>query len=134
MDQPIPFVDDPDTGGFFAAAAKGELAICFCTSCRIPVHLPRALCHRCYKPTEWRVVSPNGTLATYTVVEQQVHPAFPTPYTVVLVELDDVPTVRLLGRIDGAHDLPIGTPMVATFEPIGDGAAMPNWRWAAVDA
>ena len=124
----LPVTDDVDTGEFFAAAARGELAIRLCGECRVDLHLPRENCPRCGAFTrEWRTVAPTGTLYSWTVVEHQVHPAYPGPYTVVLVELDDAKDVRLLGRIDGRPALEIGQPMQAWFEQIGD-VTLPQWR------
>lgn len=130
MTRPLPVTDDPDTGGFFAAAARGNIAVCTCSACDNVVHLPRSLCDRCYAPTVWRDVGPTARLVTYTVVEQQIHPAFEVPYTIVLVQLDDAPGVRLVGRLDGAVELRTGDAMVATFDE-QDGIVVPNWRPAA---
>ncbi|OBH08869.1 Zn-ribbon domain-containing OB-fold protein [Mycobacterium sp. E1747] len=130
MNRPLPVTDDPDSGGFFSAAARSAIAVCECTQCGHTVHLPRALCDVCYAATTWRDVTPHARLICQTVVEMQIHPAFAVPYTVVLVELDDAPTVRLIGRLDGRHHLPPGTPMRAVFEAVGD-VVVPNWVPAA---
>jgi DUF35 OB-fold domain, acyl-CoA-associated len=58
-------------------------------------------------------------------VEHQVHPAYPVPYTVVLVQLDDV-AARLIGRLPGRPDLAPGQPMQVWFEEL-DGAVLPQW-------
>lgn len=122
----MPVVDDPDTGGFFAAVANGELALRVCQNCGAHLHLPKSYCHRCGSwTTGWRAVRPTGTVHTYTVVEHQVHPAFPVPYTLVLVALDDVPEARLVGHLPGRHDLVIGEPMEAE---LGHGTPLPSWR------
>ena len=127
----VPVIDDVDTGGFFAAAARGELAIRVCSECRADLHLPRENCPRCGAfSQEWRTVAGAGTLYSWTVVEHQVHPAYPVPYTVVLVELDDAKDVRLLGRLDGRPSLEIGQPLQAWFEQVGD-ATLPQWRSVA---
>lgn len=124
----LPVTDDVDTGGFFAAAARGELAIRVCSECRTDLHLPRENCPRCGAfSREWRQVARTGTLYSWTVVEHQVHPAFPVPYTVVLVEVDDTEGVRLLSRVDGRPDLEIGQPMEVWFEQVG-GVTLPQWR------
>ena len=127
--RPVPVVDDRDTGGFFQAAADGRLVIRTCGNCGATLHLPRKYCHRCGTWSEhWRDVSGRGRLVSWTTVEHQVHPAFPVPYTIVLVELDDAPGVRLMGRLDGAPVLSPEQPMEAWFEPLGDGVTIPQWR------
>lgn len=124
----VPVVDDVDTGGFFEAAARGELAVRHCGGCGTDLHLPRECCPHCGELSRaWRTVEPRATLYSWTVVEHQVHPAHPTPYTVVLVELDDAPTVRLLGHLPGRPPLTVGQPMVVEFEDV-EGVRLPQWR------
>ncbi|MET0578071.1 MAG: OB-fold domain-containing protein, partial [Ilumatobacteraceae bacterium] len=113
----LPVDDDHDTGGFFEAARRGELVVRACSSCGTLLHLPRAFCHRCGSwDGEWRPVAGTGTLHTWTVVDHQVHPAYPVPYTIVLVDLDDAPGVRLLGHLPGSPDLQAGMPMRVRFD------------------
>ena len=61
-------------------------------------------------------MSGRGRLYSWTTVEHQVHPAYPVPYTIVLVELDDEPGVRLIGYLPGAPELTEGQPMQVWFE------------------
>lgn len=129
---PLPVTDDPDTSGFFAAATRNVLAVCVCADCGHHLHLPTAYCHACggWNPT-WRETSGTGVLHSWTVVEHQVHPAFPTPYTLVLVEVDDAPGVRLIGHLKGRPVLHPQQPMIATFEPLRNGTVLPQWQPAA---
>ena len=122
----LPVDDDVDTGGFFAAARRGELAIRFCSGCDAVLHLPRAYCHACGSwDGRWAPVAGTGILHSWTVVEHQVHPAYPVPYTVVLVQLDDV-AARLVGWLPGRPSLAPGQPMRVWFEEL-DGAVLPQW-------
>jgi len=124
-----PVVDDHDTGGFFEAAARGELVVRACANCATVLHVPRAYCRTCGSwDGEWRVVGRTGTLHSWTVADHQVHPAYPVPYTIVLVDRDDVPGVRLLGHLDGAPELTIGMPMRVRFDELADGVVLPNWE------
>ena len=123
-----PVVDDYETSGFFRAAARGALGILFCAHCNEVLHLPVPYCSKCgSSESSWRDVSPTGAAYTWTVVEHQVHPAYPTPYTVVLVELDCLPGVRLVGSMPGRANLAVGTRMIASFVDIGDGVSIPEW-------
>lgn len=123
----LPVTDDVDTAGFWAAAREHRLVIRWCRGCGAWLHLPRAYCPRCHTfGDDWRDVEGRGRLYSWTTVEHQVHPGHPTPYTVVLVELDDVPEVRLLGSLPGRPALVAGMPMVARYEEI-DGAVLPQW-------
>jgi uncharacterized OB-fold protein len=127
----IPRTDDPDTAGFFAAAARGELAVRICDRCSTVLHTPRAYCSACGSwDSSWQPVRPTGTLYSWTVTRHQANPEFAVPYTVVLVQLDDAPDVRLLGHLPGTPDLTAGQPMVARFDEIAPGVGLPQWETA----
>lgn len=122
----LPVDDDVDTGGFFAAARRGELAIRRCDGCGAVLHLPRAYCHTCGSwEGRWAPVAGTGTLHSWTVVEHQVHPAYPVPHTIVLVQLDDL-AARLVGWLPGRPALRPGQAMRVWFEEL-DGAVLPQW-------
>ena len=126
--RPLPVIDDPDTAGFFAAAGRGEVALCNCSACGATLHLPRAYCHRCGSwAATWRPVAPRGRLCSWTTVEHQVHPAFPVPYTIVLVELADEPGARLVGWLAGRPELEAGMAMEAAFEAVADDTTLVQW-------
>ena len=127
--RPVPRTADRDTGGFWAAAADGRLVIRVCSSCGAVLHMPRAYCHLCRTwSEEWVEVSGRGRLFTWTTVEHQVHPAFPVPYTVVLVDLEDRPGTRLVGYLEGAPDLVPNQSMEVWFERLDGDVALPQWR------
>jgi uncharacterized OB-fold protein len=127
-DRPIPNVNDHDTGGYFAAAARGEVAVRACTDCGTVLQLPRAYCSACGSwSTEWKAVAPTATLYSYTVTERELRPGFPPPYTVVTVELDEAPGTRFVGYLPGRHELQIGMPMRATFEELEAGVTLTQW-------
>jgi uncharacterized protein len=132
--RPLPVDDDRDTAGFWEAARRHELAILACQDCGAVLHMPRAYCHHCGSwSVGWREVAGRGALRSWTVVDHQSHPAFPVPYTVVLVQLDEAPEVRLVGHLPGEHELADGQPMEAWFEHVGDGVVLPQWRPAPAD-
>ena len=125
----LPVVDDRDTGGFWEGARQGKITLRQCASCQKFLHMPRAYCYACGSwDTVWTSVGGRGSLYSWTVVEHQVHPAYPVPYTIVLVELDDAPGVRMVGRLPGSADLTVGQAMEVVFEELGDGVVLPNWR------
>ena len=125
----LPETNDHDTGGFFAAAAREELAVCACTACGHVLHPPRAYCPQCGRwDTTWRTVTGHGRLYSWTTVEHQVHRAFPVPHTIVLVELDDAPEVHLVGYLPGRPELIAGMAMRVWFEPVDDdGTRLVQW-------
>jgi uncharacterized OB-fold protein len=129
----LPVDDDRDTGGFFRAAQERRLVVKACRACGTSLHLPRAYCYHCGSwDTDWRDVDGGATLYGWTVVTRQFHPAYPSPYTVVLVDLDGAPGVRLVGHIAGRPDLRAGQPMELWWDEVdtADGPPMllPNWR------
>jgi uncharacterized OB-fold protein len=126
----IPTVDDHDTAGFFQAAADGRLVVRRCSSCTAVLHMPVSYCTCGSFDVDWVEVAPAGRIYSYAVVSHQVHPDFPVPYTVILVELSDVPEVRLIGHLDGRPDVYIGQPVVAEMRALPHGAALPTWRIA----
>lgn len=133
-----PVVDDPATRGYFEAAAQGRLAVLTCTSCKGHTHLPRPYCVHCgSSDLQWSDVPHRGRAVSWTVVEHQVHPWFPVPYTVVLVEIDDCPGVRMTGWLPGRTKLDESTVLVADFEDLGsDGTGnsivLPRWTVEAI--
>ena len=62
----------------------------------------------------------------------QVHPAYPVPYTVVLVDLDALPGTRFVGQLPGDPELAAGMPMEVWFDELGDvdgrAVVVPQWR------
>jgi uncharacterized OB-fold protein len=128
----LPVTDDPDTGAFFAAAREGMLVVRQCQDCKSGIHPPIAHCPFCGSwNTAWQRASGKGRAYTWTTVQHQLHPAFPTPYTVVAVQLDDIPRVRLIGHLPGSPRLEAGMAMEVFFETDPDGITLPQWKPAA---
>jgi uncharacterized OB-fold protein len=125
----LPAVDDRDSEGFWAAARRHELAVLVCEPAGHVLHLPRQYCHRCDSfAVRWQPVAGRGTVHTWTVVEHAVDPAFPVPYTIVLVELDDRPGVRFVSDLPGRVDLAVGQPMVVRFDDVDATVTLPRWE------
>lgn len=123
----LPVVDDVETEGYWSAAADGRLVVKACLDCDSWLHLPREYCSRCGSwNSGWRDVGTGGTIYTWTTVYHQIHHSFPVPYTIVLVELDDAPGVRLLGNVAGAPKITPGMALVVHFED-RSGVAVPQW-------
>jgi len=125
----LPVDDDHDTGGFWQAARQRRLVVRACSGCDRVLHLPRAYCSACGSwEGHWREVAGRATLHSWTVVDHQVHPAYPVPYTLVLVDLDDAPGTRLIGSLPGAPELAAGQAMAVRWEERDGGVVLPQWE------
>jgi uncharacterized OB-fold protein len=117
MELPRPYArPDRDTTPFWKAQRNHELRLQRCSGCssfRFPV---TPMCPRCHSfDFEWALCSGRGNVYSYTVVHHQTHPAFPVPYTMVLVELKEGP--RLIGQLRGPVDhLSIGAQVSIDWE------------------
>ena len=129
----IPPAPTEETAGFWAAAAQGRLVIERCTACGAGSHPPYGACRQCrsrvMEPVE---VTGTGTVYSVTVNRQRWLPDLAVPYAVVLVDLDDHPGVRIVGRLRGIapEDALIGLRVRAGTEPGPDGVAIPSFTAA----
>jgi uncharacterized protein len=101
-----------------------------CGEVRFP---PRPMCPSCNSMRdEWTPMSGTGTIYSWVVIHPPVLPAFAAeaPYAVVLVQLDDDPTLRLVGTVaDVANDeLAAGLPVEVWFDDVTDAITLPRWR------
>jgi uncharacterized OB-fold protein len=113
---------------------SGALAVQRCAKCATLQHPPEEICHACgAMDFDHEVLSPAGTVHSYTVVHYAAHPALAdaVPYTVVLVSLDDAPHLRVVGNVEG-DGVRIGTAVVPYWEErtADDGTVirLPQWR------
>ncbi len=98
---------------------------------RRPSPAPRLLLPLRQLRPRWRQVAGRGTLYAWTIVEHPTHPAYEVPYTVVLVDLDEAPEVRLAGNLPGRPTLEVGMPMEVWWDDVDGQAVLPNWRPAS---
>ena len=121
-DFPLPDVDDPLTGQYFAGAARGELLIPRCEICGEYVWYPQDACPRDGGPLAWSPVSGRGTLFTWAVVRRAFLPAFEdrVPFVTALVALDEDPGIRLCTYVVGTapEQLIADAPVEVTFRPL----------------
>jgi acetyl-CoA acetyltransferase/uncharacterized OB-fold protein len=116
--RPLPLLT-PWNRFFWTAGADGSLAVQGCRGCGRLRHPPAPRCPDCSStdlaPTR---VSGRGTVEAVTVNHQQWHPAFPPPYVVAIVALEEDPAVRLTTNIVNCEpgDVFIGMPVRVVFE------------------
>ena len=131
---------DEDSQPFWDGCARGELRMQACASCgrrRLP---PRPMCPWC-RSLDIEVGSDvrAGTVWSYVVTHPPLLPAYAAvaPYNVVVVVLDDDPTIRIVGNLVTEADAPlnsidpatvqIGEAVQVVFDTEVDGIAMPRW-------
>ena len=130
-----------DDAPFWQGCRDRQLVIRHCNTCERHFHPPMPSCPRCGgTQVDWRSVSGNGTVFSYTVISHPVHPALKghAPYNVVVVLLDDAGDVRLVSNLVGvpAEELTLDMPVSIHWDDIGDGMSLPRFqrRPAAVAA
>lgn len=123
---------------FWQACQQQTLKIRHCQSCNTHFHPPMPACTHCGSMlVDWREVSGNGTLYTYTVVHHPAHPALKGhgPYNVSVVLLDDADDVRIVTNVVDVppEELAIGLPLTVCFEDAGNGTLLPRFKRRAAD-
>ena len=133
--QPLPIpVPSIDNHAFWDACNRGELVIQHCSRCDVLRHPPRPMCPGCRgKELGWKKVSGVGTVYSYTVTHQAIHPSLRgrVPWTVIMVDLDE--GVRMISHIVDcfAEDVRIGMRVEVVFEEVEAGVTLPYFRPAA---
>ena len=95
-----PQFDEDLVRPFYDGLAAGELRLPHCRACgQVHWYPPEVLpCHPDAE-AEWRAVSPEGTVYTFTTITRSLLPGddnTATPYEIVLVEPDGAPHARIV--------------------------------------
>ena len=135
----LPDVEDEAAAPFWEGTARGELLVQACGSCgrwRMP---PRPMCPHCRSiEVRWRPTSGRGTVWSFAVPHPPLLPAYAelAPYNVIIVALDEDPTIRFVGNLLARPDGPIneidpatieiGEPVRVAFQQVED-VTLPRW-------
>jgi uncharacterized OB-fold protein len=125
----LPDVGQSETAPFWAACARGELVVQACAVCgrrRMP---PRPMCPWCRSlDARWDVMAGTARVWSFVVAHPPLLPAYAAraPYLVAVVELDDDPSIRLVGGIE-AESIAIGDPVRVVFSQVADDVWLPQW-------
>jgi uncharacterized protein len=135
----LPDVETEDGAPFWAGAARGELLVQACGACgrwRFP---PRPMCPHCRSiEVRWDRASGHATIWGFVVPHPPLLPAYAelAPYNVIVVALDEDPTIRLVGNLlasaDGTLDeidpatIEIGEAVRVVFQQVED-VSIPRW-------
>jgi uncharacterized OB-fold protein len=129
--RPLPLVTE-DSAPYWASTREHATRIQRCTRCGEHTFYPSRACHACGSlDTEWVPVSGAGTVHSYTVVHRAGVGDFAArmPFTVVLVTLDEGPTMMANLLDDAGNDVTenvtIGMRVRMAYETVTDEITLP---------
>lgn len=134
---------DPDAAPFWEGARRGELRMQKCAESGRLIFPPRPMSPwgQHSEPT-WTTLSGRGTIWSYVVPHPPLLPQFAelAPYPVILVALDEDPTIRLVGNLVASEkgainevdpaSIEIGAPVRVVFQRANEEIALPRWMLA----
>lgn len=137
----LPDTEDTDSGPFWAAARERRLVVQRCDDCGALRFPPHPYCGHCRSPAmSWVPVSGRGRIWSYVVIHSPVLPAYEpfVPYPVVAIELEEDPSLRMLGNLLTDENAPIdsvdlaqisiGLPVEVIFQTVAPDVVLPQWR------
>lgn len=113
---------------YWASIAAGEMRLQKCQACGTLRYPPGACCAKCLSvDAEWVPLSGRATLLSWTTFHRQYLPAYPVPFTVIAVQLEEGPT--MISNIDEAErpSLAIGAALRMTYADHPDGYRIPRF-------
>ena len=124
---------DPLTQFYWDGANAHKLMILRCQDCGHYIHYPRPVCNRCLSENlAPEQVSGRGTLYTYTIPMQPIHPYFiaRVPYINALIELVEEANLKIVANLVDCseEDLRVGMPLEVVFEEVAPGVTLPQFR------
>jgi uncharacterized OB-fold protein len=118
-----PAIDGDMIRPLYDAAARGELALPFCTDCELPLELEQQTCDGCGNSEHvWRQVDPSGIVHATTMMHRR-EPGLVRatgPYLIVDVEMDSGHRIVMTTLSPTDATPRIGTPVRIGFRRLGD--------------
>ena len=135
----LPDLESEDAAPFWEGTARGELLVQTCGDCDRRRFPPRPMCPLCRSlVTRWDATSGRATIWSFVVPHPPLLPAYAelAPYNVIVVALDEDPTIRMVGNLLASPDGPIneidpatirvGEPVRVVFQQVED-VSLPRW-------
>jgi uncharacterized OB-fold protein len=122
---------DPVYEPFYAAASSGQVVLPHCDQCGRWHWYPQSVCPHCHgERWTWQRVHGPARAFSWTTVHRAFAPQLrdKVPFTIVLVEFDDAPGVRLLTNLSGSDPsvLAIGQELSLVFgHPVDSMSMLP---------
>jgi hypothetical protein len=139
----LPWIDE-DAAPFWEGCRCGELRIPRCAATGRLFFPPRPTSPFAPRvPAGWATLSGRGTIWSFVVPHPPLLPAYAAlaPYNVVVVALEEDPSVRLVGNLVARPGGPInevdpasieiGAPVRVVFERLTDEIHLPRWLRAS---
>lgn len=106
----------------------GALKLQHCTCCNTTLYPPAPVCPHCLSDKlEWRAVSGRGTVLSWVVFHKTYLDAYPAPYNVIAVRLDE--GAVMISNLE--PPLPeggwIGTKVKLVYKAMPDGFVLPKF-------
>jgi uncharacterized protein len=126
--KPAP-VPDEWTLGYWEAAKEQRLVVQRCIECGHAQYPPDVACHRCQSQSfRFDDVSGRGTLYSFSTFRRSLMPVFEAPYSMALVDLDDVDVRMLTNLVEvDPDDARVGMAVEVVFERRGEWS-IPQFR------
>ena len=132
FEKPIP-TPSPTTQPFWDALNEGRVSIQQCSDCHAWVFYPRSHCSKCLSPNlQWKVVSGEGSLYTFTIARQPTSPHFAdeVPQKLAVVELDEgVRITTTLVKVD-EEEIEVGMRVKPYFDKVSDEITLLRYQLA----
>jgi len=119
----------PISKPFWDACKEGRLTVQQCGDCGAYTFIPQPCCGACTsEKLAWVESSGRGTLYSYSTVYRPQQPVFETPYTVVVVEMEE--GYHMLSNLIGVEpeDVEIGASLEVFFEEKSEEITLPYFR------
>ena len=131
---------DETNAAFWEGTREAELWVQRCVDTRRFIFPPRVMSPwGSHSEPEWVALSGRGTIWSFVVPHPPLIPQFTelAPYNVILVALDEDPTLRMVGNLVAGpgeainsvdpEEIEIGARVRVVFEEAGNGFHMPRW-------
>lgn len=128
VERPLPLLDT-ETRSFWESCQEDHLVLPYCEHCQQFWFPPTSACPRCLAPVQtYRPVSGRGEVYSYVIYHQAYHPAFPPPYNVVLIQLEEGP--HMISQLIDINDqeIKVGMPVQVVFRKEDQGQKLPFFR------
>jgi uncharacterized OB-fold protein len=129
--QAIREVLPPIDSAFWAAAREHRFVLQRCVVCGEHRFPPRLRCPNCGRTdSEWVTASGRGTVVSYVVVHQRLHPAFDCclPYVVALVQLNEGPRMLAMLIDSTLAEVHVDAAVEVVYQAVDEEITVPRMR------